>query len=216
MLRTSDVRFSKGSSSQLEGRSEGVSVEDVTLEVGTAVGLAVGPAVGTAVGSTVGELVGVAVGKPVGTTVGTAVGTEEGVAVGIAVGVTVGVAVGTEVGVVVGIAVGVTEGVKVGSADGSYVGSGLNNTAHLMHDACKFCRPDTKAYTVSPVVCSVSSSTHWSSCVMMLALLWVRLNARRPVASVRLTLVPITPNRPGGVAYKYSNSTSNLMFVTSL
>jgi hypothetical protein len=96
--------------------------------------------------------------------------------------------------------VGVTVGVYVGNADGSYVGSGVNKCMHLVHASSKFCRPDTNAYTVSPVVCSVSSSTHWSSCVMILALLWVRLNARSPVASVRLVLVPTIPNRPGGVA----------------
>ena len=92
-----------------------------------------------------------------------------GLYVGNLLGADVGSIVGATVGTEVGVAVGETVGVYVGSAEGSYVGSGVNLCMHLVHASCKFCKPDTNAYTVSPVVCSVSSSTHWSSWVIILA-----------------------------------------------
>lgn len=126
-------------------------------------------------------------------------GREEGNEGG-AVGLKVGLTLGETVGLLVGTLVGVSVGLWVGSAEGSYVGSGVNLCMQRVHAVTRFCNPETKVYTVSPVVCSVSASTHWSSWVIKLADPCLRSKALSPVESAKLVLVPITPNTPGGVA----------------
>ena len=72
----------------------------------------------------------------------------------------------------------------------------------------------TNVNTVSPVVCSVSSSTHWSSWVIKLAPVVVKPNERRPVESPRLSGDPIVPNKPGGRMYELLKVISNFKLVT--
>jgi hypothetical protein len=211
----------------------GAELGETDGDVGEALGKSVGRTVGSALGNKDGEddgnkegsgdgnALGRDEGEELGKLLGKEVGSTDGKLVGKAVGRTVGCSDGNTLGRRLGTAVGKGDGAVVGNTDGNPVGTDVGievcaayRALQITQEGTALWEPTISANTVSPVVWSVSSSTHWSSWVMIAELVVVLSNTRKPVESVKLVALPITPNTPGGNEYEYWYDILTLMFVT--
>jgi hypothetical protein len=125
---------------------------------------------------------------------------------------------GSPEGILDGVGEGWLEGRALGVDDGKMVGVAVFSMFISILQTVQleiFRRsPTTTTKTVSSETCTVSWSSHWSSCMMKLAPSTVLSKDRRPVESPKLIGEPIVPYTPGGNTYVFLNNTSILALVT--